>query len=111
MSIAMSELSCSRLWSGRWGTLGGGVQSVDVEFAHLQHRLHGSLRLLGARVREDLVEAGRGDLPGEAVFVLEPATHALLASVGGELLPVVVDLVLVLAVDLERDRLVERKLG
>src|SRR3712207_7406258 len=44
------------------------------------------------------------------ISVLEPAAHALLAAVG-EPVPVVVGLLLVLAHDLEGDRLAERELG
>ena len=49
------------------------------------------------------------DLPGQAELVLQPAALAVLAAVA-ELVPVVVDLVLVGAADLERDRLVEGEL-
>src|SRR4029079_7866134 len=45
-------------------------------------------------------------LPGQAIAVSPPAARALLAAVG-ELLPEVVDLVLVVAVDQEGDGLVE----
>ena len=48
------------------------------------------------------------DLPGEAVAVLQPAALALLAALG-QRVPVVVDLVLVGAVDQQRDGLVERE--
>src|SRR4029079_3293816 len=48
----------------------------------------------------------RADRRGEAETVLQPAAWAVLAALA-ELLPVVVDLVLVVAVDRERERLVE----
>ena len=54
-------------------------------------------------------QPGGDDLPRQAVPVLQPAALALFAAVG-ELVPVVVDLVLVGAVDQERDRLVEGEL-
>ena len=49
-------------------------------------------------------------LPGQAELVLQPSARALFASFG-ELVPVVVDLFLVGAVDQQRDRFVERELG
>src|SRR5262245_46905406 len=48
-------------------------------------------------------------LPGEPVFVLEPAARMLLAALG-EPVPEIIDLRLVLAIDLERDGLVEGEL-
>src|SRR5207237_181 len=55
--------------------------------------------------------ARRHNLPGDPPLVLAPAARTLFAAVGGETLPVVVDLGLVRAVDLERDRLAEAELG
>jgi hypothetical protein len=88
----------------RRGTHGG-----DVDLAHLHHRVPRALDPLGVGVGEELVHARRDDLPGDAEAVLQPAARAFLAAVG-ELLPVVVDLVLVLAVDQEGDRLAEGEL-
>ena len=51
-----------------------------------------------------------GDLPGDAELVLQPAAGALLAAALGERVPVVVDLGLVVAADLEGDGLVELEL-
>jgi hypothetical protein len=48
-------------------------------------------------------------VPGEAVPVLEPAALPFAATIG-QPVPVIVDLVPGLAVDPERDRLVEREL-
>ena len=58
---------------------------------------------------EQLGQGGRHDLPGEAVLVLQPAALRELAAFA-QLLPVVVDLVLRFAGDLERYRLVELEL-
>jgi hypothetical protein len=49
---------------------------------------------------------GRHHLPGEAEFILEPAALAFLAALR-QLAPEIIDIVLRLAGDLERDRLVE----
>ena len=51
-------------------------------------------------------DAGRDDLPGEAEAVLQPAARAVLAALG-QRVPVAIDLVLVLAHHLQRERLVE----
>ena len=66
------------------------------------------------RGRVGVVEEGlpalRHDLPREAELVLQPPALALLAAVGGEGVPVVVDLGLVGAADLEGDGFVEGEL-
>src|SRR5262249_29688924 len=95
--------------SGRRRPVGGGLQCRQVELAHLQHRLHRAVGALRVGVREHLFHAGRHHLPGEAEAVPEPTALALLSAVG-ELLPEVVDLILGLAFDRERDRLVEAEL-
>ena len=64
---------------------------------------------LGVGVVQQRLPARWAHLPREPVLVLEPTALTLFAAVGGELLPVVVDLVLVGAVDQQRDRLGERK--
>src|SRR3954447_17989250 len=85
------------------------LQRRHVELAHAEHRLHGPASSLRVRIGEELVQPGRRDLPREAVAVLAPAARTLLASVG-ELLPVVVDLLLAGAVDLQGDGLGEAEL-
>src|SRR5207237_8427469 len=82
-------------------------QRPDVDLPHLQHRGHDALRLLPIRILEQLRQPRRADLPRQAEPVPAPAAGAFLPAVG-ELAPVGVDLVLALAHDLERDRLVER---
>src|SRR6185436_272774 len=51
------------------------------------------------------------DLPGETELVFEPAALALLSTVRGQLRPEVVDLLLCLTVDEERDGFRELELG
>src|SRR5438046_6531461 len=51
-----------------------------------------------------LVPLVRHHLPGETVFIREPAALHFLAAAGYELLPIIIDLLLRLAVDHERDR-------
>src|SRR5437773_6807282 len=79
----------------------GPLQALDVELLHLHHRLHDALRYCGIGIAEELRQRGRNDLPRQAELVLEPAAHLLL-SAGGELLPLLVDLFLGLAIHDER---------
>src|SRR5690554_5665647 len=84
-------------------TVGGSFQLRDVQLAHAQHGLHGALRARRVRVAAEFVER-RGDyLPGDAEAVPEPAAHRLLASALLQALPVVVDLLLVLAAHVHGD--------
>src|SRR5581483_8092048 len=89
--------------------LRGPLEPGDLDLPHLEHRRHHALGALPVRVGEELLEAPRDDLPGDAEAVLEPAARPLLAALG-ERAPVVVDLLLVGAVDDERDRLAEGEL-
>src|SRR5262245_36402598 len=84
------------------------LQRRTVELRHLEHRAHHAARPRGVFVREEILDLGGHHLPRDAELVLEPAALALL-SAGGELLPEVIDLVLIGAVDLQRDRLGELK--
>ena len=88
----------------------GCLERCDVELAHLEHRGHRALRPLRVGVGEQLVEPLRDDLPRQPPAVLAPPAGALLAAVGGERRPVAVDLLLVVAADGQRDRLVELEL-
>ena len=51
----------------------GPFQRRDVELLHLQHRLHGALRLLPVRIAHHLDQRRRHHLPRQAELVLEPA--------------------------------------
>ena len=80
------------------------------QLLHLEHGRHHPLGLLGALVAEQPRQHPGHDLPRHAVPVLEPAAlPRLLVAALAEPGPVVVDLVLCLALDLERDGLVERE--
>ena len=57
-------------------------------------------------VHQHFEQRDRHHLPGEAEFVLEPAARAFLAA-RRQLAPEMIDLGLAVAIDLERDRLVE----
>src|SRR5438552_1260160 len=56
------------------------------------------------RILAPLVPLVRHHLPGETVFIGEPTALHLLAAAGYEFFPVIIDLLLRLAVDHERDR-------
>src|SRR5262249_22684630 len=107
-SISPSTLSCVCDSAGGGCRFDGRVDGRHVDLAHRvedPHRGGGSLGVAG-----DLGPVGRTHLPRQPELVLQPTAHALLATIGGELVPVVVDLLLVLAVDDERDRFVEGEL-
>src|ERR1039457_282307 len=87
----------------------GSIDGGHVELLHAEHSLHGSIAASLVRVAHQLGIPGRDDLPGQSVAVLQPAARAFLAAFGKPG-PVVVDLLLVGAMDHERDRLVEREL-
>src|SRR5690606_6865696 len=89
---------CSRARSGV-------LELGDHDLALTEEHLGDPRGALG--VGHQLSEAARDDLPAEAEPVLEPAALRLLAAVGEERVPEVVDLLLVLAVDPEGDGLVE----
>src|SRR6185295_2824042 len=85
----------------------GLLERGDFELAHLQQRLHDAFRLR-VRLAEPVDHFLRHHLPREPVLVLEPAADVRLGiAAGGELAPVVVQLLLVVDVDLQRHRFVE----
>src|SRR3954466_12236709 len=94
-----------------WGTpeysttLRGGLELGDIELDHLPHGLHHAVAL--GRVLEQRPQHRGDDLPGEPAAVPQPAALHRPAAAGGELLPVVVDLGLVVAVHYQRDGLGE----
>src|SRR4029077_8323483 len=67
------------------------------------HRFHDAIRLPGIAIRQQIVEKDRVDLPRETEFVFEPAALPGRSAVGGKFLPEIIDFILVLAVDRERD--------
>src|SRR5690606_22414348 len=78
----------------------GLLKLPDVELAHLQHGLHGGLRLLLVFRLQQVAQDARDDLPREANLVLEPATWAGFALLG-KLCPEFIDLLLRVTVDKE----------
>src|SRR5690606_9961602 len=100
-----------------WAILGpllsrvhGGFQCGDVDLLHLQHGLHGPVGARPVGIAEQARQRARNDLPGDAEAVLQPTALAGLPALD-EPPPVVVDLLLIGAVDVQRDGLVELELG
>jgi len=81
---------------------GGALQSGDVELVHFQHSPHDPLRFGRVSIAQQLRQDRRHDLPSDTVAVGEPAAAVGLAA-RPELLPIMVDLGLRLAIDHERD--------
>src|ERR1022692_1768640 len=81
----------------------GSIDGGHVELLHAEHSLHGSIAASLVRVAHQFGVLSRDDLPGQSVAVLQPAARAFLAAFAKPG-PVVVDLLLVGAMDHERDR-------
>src|SRR5690349_17104950 len=89
----------------------GAFERGDVEFAHLHHRGECALRSL-VRLDEPVEHLRGHHLPGESISILEPAAHLRLRiAPGRELVPVIVELLLVIDEDLKRDCFVELEDG
>jgi hypothetical protein len=85
-------------------------ECITIDRLHVKHGLYGSSGCCRIEVTEHLGQPGGHHLPGDAVFVLEPA--ALLGRglpARRELLLVIVHFCLRLAMDLERSGLLERE--
>src|ERR1700755_473694 len=85
------------------------LECGNDDLVHPEHRLRRRRGAGRVGVAGELEEPGRNDLPAQPEPVLEPAALRLLAAVD-QPVPVVVDLVLVLALDQKRHRLAEREL-
>src|SRR3954447_7653347 len=69
------------------GGVGGALELRDVDLGHLEHRFQRAAGSLGVRVRRQLVQALRCDLPRDAVAILDPAADARLAAVRSQAVP------------------------
>src|ERR1043166_467841 len=89
----------------------GALQGGDVEFLRLKNGIHDTTRFGCVGALQQLRHDGGNHLPGEAELVFEPA--ALLrvrVAARAQFAPVIIDLLLFVANDLERDGLIESKL-
>src|SRR6266446_1151521 len=84
------------------------LQRRDIELLHLHHSMHDALE--SGRVPGPLAYLRRYHLPGETVFICEPAALHLFPVARRELYPVIIDLLLRLTVEHERDRFGELEL-
>ena len=84
----------------------GLLQRGDVELLHLQEGGHDAARFFRVAIQHHVQQRERNDLPRQAEFIFQPAAGAFL-PVFAQRIPIIVDLVLRIAIDLERDRLVE----
>src|SRR5207249_8833749 len=85
-------------------SLRGLFQGGNVDLVHFHHRFNDAIRLPGIRIGQHVAEKDWVDLPRETEFVLEPAAPPGRSAIGGKFLPEIIDLILGLAVDCERDR-------
>src|SRR3569832_2672424 len=83
-------------------------QGGNVDLLRLHNRPHDALRFRGVLIAQHLAKDRRRDLPRQPVIVFQPAALLrLLVADYRESVPVIVDLLLRLAMHLERDGLVE----
>src|SRR5262245_46357339 len=78
-------------------SLTGSLQIADDDLVHFEHGFHYSFRLQRIGVSHHLSQDGGDNLPGQTVFVFQPAASAFL-SVLRKLLPKFVHFLLGLAV-------------
>ncbi len=75
---------------------------LDDNLAHLHERLHRARTLVRLRLGHDLRDVLGHNLPGHSVFVFQPSAHLLrLVTTLTQLVPVMVDFVLIVAHDLK----------
>ena len=82
----------------------------DIELDHFQHRIANAFGLGLVGIGVEFEHPLRRNLPGHAIFVLEPAT--LFGRTAFEQrLPIMVNLVLRIARDYQRDGMIEGSIG
>jgi hypothetical protein len=88
----------------------GLFQDGNVDLIHFHQRVHDArcFRFIG--IGQYIAENDRVGLPGESEFVFEPAAPPGRSAIGGKFFPEIIDFVLDLAVDRERDRFSELEL-
>src|SRR5262249_24521670 len=100
-STSRSLFRTTRFW--RWRSLMlsfiSALDCGDVEFFHFQESVNDALGLHGIRICHHLRYDRRHDLPRQAIFILQPATGALLAVLRKPA-PEIIDIGLRLAMDL-----------
>src|SRR5512142_612974 len=79
----------------------GSLEGRYVELHHRHHGVHHGLHFLGVLVADQLHESPWDDLPRDAERILDPAARGRLRAGLDELVPILVDFRLVLAVNIE----------
>jgi hypothetical protein len=87
----------------------GSLKGRYVELHHRHHGVHHGLHPPGIPVTDQLGESPRDNLPREAERILDPAARGRHRPGPDELVPILVDFGLVLAVDIERHAFGERE--
>src|SRR4051812_23157080 len=82
----------------------GRFDGCDIDLAHRHHRVESAL-CLGSACLHRFHQNARGDLPGDAPFILAPAALAFLATIADDGVPVAVGLFLIFRRDLEGESL------
>jgi len=86
------------------------VQCFDVDLLHFEHGFHDPFRFLGIWLTEQLTQPGGNDLPGQTIFVFQPAALTFL-STAREFVPILVYFLLRFAIDGKRYGLTEFEVG
>lgn len=81
----------------------GPLEGRHVELHHRHHGFHHGLDLPGVTVADQLHESPWDDLPRDPERILDPAALGRRGAGLDELVPILVDFLLVLAVDIERE--------
>src|SRR5665213_234017 len=101
---ALRHSACeTTLGCGTVSAIASLLQFGDVDLVHLKHGFHDAIGFLPVAIVQHFEKYARSDLPGKAVLVPQPAAGALLATAGREFAGVVIDLLLITAVDHERN--------
>src|SRR3954452_23663046 len=101
IAINKSGMPSSPRMRGPSSTAARPLDCRDVDLSHLHHRVERALGGGAVRIGDRFGESDRGNLPGQAPFVLAPSARTLFAAVADDRVPVAVGFRLVGGCDLE----------